>query len=99
VEQSTGRVYVLDGTRENGVVQVFSASGELLSSFGQRGVTGESIDEGPANIHRPLHRPLDGGLAVSNGTVVYVSDFKSPSTSSDAERTRNGLRSARHADV
>ncbi len=71
VEQSTGRVYVLDTERQNGVVQVFSADGsELLGSFGERGAGGESVDEGPGKVHQPQR----GGIAVRDGGVVYVSD-------------------------
>ncbi len=83
VEQSTGRVYVSDSFRKNGVVQVFSPDGsELLESFGQRGVEGESFDEGPGKIHT-AGRP--GGIAVRNGGVVYLTDYKAPSAKSGVE--------------
>ncbi len=83
VEQSTGRVYVLDLARKNGVIQVFSADGsELLASFGEHGASGESFDEGPGKIHT-INRL--GSIAVSNGGVVYVADAKAPSAASGAE--------------
>src|SRR6478672_6726635 len=82
VEQSTGRVYVLSGTRKNGVVQVLSADGtEVLGSFGERGVFGESFDEGPGKIHGA--RPA--GIAVRNGGIAYVTDWKAPSAASGFE--------------
>jgi len=72
VEQSTGRVYVLDGGRINEVVQVLSADGtELLASFGQSGAFSESVNEGPEKIN-----PRPSGIAVSDGGVVYVSDLR-----------------------
>src|SRR6478672_546131 len=82
VEQSTGRVYVLSGTRKNGVVQVLSADGtEVLGSFGERGVFGESFDEGPGRIHDT--RPA--GIAVRDDGIAYVTDWKPPSAASGAE--------------
>ncbi len=85
VEQSTGRVYVLDGNglRKNGLVQVFSPDGsELLASFGERGVEGESFDEGPAKIHS---NDRASSIAVRNGGVVYLTDYKAPSDKSGVE--------------
>ncbi len=83
VEQSTGRVYVSDSFRKSGVVQVFSPDGsELLASFGERGTPGESFDEGPGKIHTNS-RP--SSIAVSNGGVVYLTDFKAPSAKSGVE--------------
>ncbi len=83
VEQSTGRVYVLDNFRKSGVVQVFSPDGsELLESFGQRGAAGESFDEGPGKIHTAGRA---SGIAVSNGSVVYLTDYKPPSAKSGVE--------------
>jgi DNA-binding beta-propeller fold protein YncE len=82
VQQSSGNVYVLDSGRNAGVVQVFSADGSsLVASFGERGVTGESFNEGPGKIHRL--RP--SGIAVSNGGVAYVSDWKPNSVASGEE--------------
>src|SRR6478672_8803085 len=100
VEQSTGRVYVLDGSRKNGVVQVLSADGtEVLGSFGERGAFGESFDEGPGRIHNV--RPA--GIAVRNGGVAYVTDWKPPSAASGAEERvmvfEDGVYAGRDHDI
>jgi len=70
VEQSTGNVYVLDHERLHGVMQVFSAKGNLLSSFGELGGFHEGFTEGPSK----LHNTLEDGLAVSDGGLAYVID-------------------------
>lgn len=81
VDQGSGRVYVSDQNRKSGVVQVFSGDGsELLESFGEKGVFGESFDEGPGKVHEL--RP--GGIAV-DGDVAYLTDWKAPSSASGAE--------------
>src|SRR6478672_6965191 len=97
VEQSTGRVYVLTN-RQSGVVQVLSADGtEVLGSFGERGVFGESFDEGPGKIHDVLQ----GGIAVRDGGVVYVTDRRRPSGLGE-ERVmvfENGVYAGREKDI
>ncbi len=102
VEQSTGRVYVSDGFRKSGVVQVFSADGsELLESFGERGAPGESFDEGPGKVHT-TERP--GSIAVRDeGGVAYLVDYKAPSDKSGVEERvmvfEDGIYSGRENDI
>jgi hypothetical protein len=71
VDQATGDVYVLDLNRQNGVVQVFSANGEFISSFGDIGGQGKSVSEDPESI-RTASR---SGIAVNSATgEVFVVD-------------------------
>jgi hypothetical protein len=62
VDQATGDVFVLDGERATGVVQVFSPAGAFQTSFGTRGQA--TADE----IQQP------GGLAVGPDGKAYISD-------------------------
>jgi hypothetical protein len=64
VDQATGDVYVLNMARQDGVVQVFSASGEYISSFGERGGQGQPISEKPELIRTPSK----SGIAVDDAT-------------------------------
>jgi DNA-binding beta-propeller fold protein YncE len=85
VDPVTGNVYVLNGSRNNGMVQIFSADGsKLIGSFGERGALGETFDESPAKIHF-AH---SGGIAVDSSGTVYVSDRKLATLSSPGEEFR-----------
>jgi DNA-binding beta-propeller fold protein YncE len=70
VDQSTGDVYVLDGARKQGMVQVFSADGVLIGSFGEEAVFGELVSANPGKIERPT------GIAVDSSGDVYVVDVR-----------------------
>ncbi len=101
VEQSTGRVYVLDEFRKNGVVQVLNADGSaLLSSFGERAAPGQSFDESPGKVHQ---NGRQGSIAVRNGGVVYLVDYKAPSDKSGVEERvmvfEDGIYTGRENDI
>jgi DNA-binding beta-propeller fold protein YncE len=67
VDQTTGDVYVLDGHRRTGVVQVFSSDGkQLIASFGE--MSHEPVAVEPEKIEGPL------GIAVDASGDVYVVD-------------------------
>jgi hypothetical protein len=77
VDQQTGDVYVLgnsangSGGRKHDLVQVFSPDGStVIGGFGDQGAPGETVIEGPQNIHNTS----SSGLAVNTDGTVYVSD-------------------------
>jgi hypothetical protein len=86
IDQSNGHVYVLDSQRLHGVIQVFGAKGEVLSSFGERNSLinlEETIAQSPANFHGLRQ----GGLAVSSSGAVYAVD-RVPATPGISEEER-----------
>jgi DNA-binding beta-propeller fold protein YncE len=85
VDPVTGNVYVLNGSRKSGMVQVFSANGsKLISSFGERAAFGETFDESPTKIHF-AHA---SGIAVDDSGTVYVSDQKFATPMSPSSESR-----------
>ena len=69
VDQTTGDVYVLNSERKSGVVQVFSPTGELITSFGYRGGPTKLVKENPELIYTPRF-----GIAVDGSGNVYIVD-------------------------
>jgi len=73
VDQATGDVYAMDephSTGARGMVQVFSASGAIVGSLGERAAGGSLISASPGLIHQTYF----GGLAVDDSGRVYVLD-------------------------
>jgi hypothetical protein len=67
VDQKTGDIYVLNRSRKTEVVEVFSADGEFIGSFGE-GNSNEPVTKNPEVIHVPR------GIAVDSSGDVYVVD-------------------------
>lgn len=72
VDQATGDVYVVDGNRRHGVVEVFGSRGEYITSFGEQASQSESVDEFPGKIHTV--RPQEIAVDPSSGDV-YLLDY------------------------
>jgi hypothetical protein len=79
-------VYVLDKAHPTDAVQVFSANGDFITSFGEAGGS-------PKNQPGKLHSPRYGGIAVDSNGNVYVAD-NYPANESEARiaifRPKNG---------
>ncbi len=100
VEQSSGKVYVLDGGRKTGTIQAFSANGSaIVGSFGEQVGFEKSIGETPDKFHQ-LHK---AGIAVGSGGVVYVTDSKSATPAAGFEERvmvfEGGAYACRNKDI
>ena len=68
VDQTTGYVYVLTVYGKE-VVRVYNADGsKLIATFGERGASGETVEEGPEKFHST------DSIAVDDSGTVYVGD-------------------------
>jgi hypothetical protein len=74
VDQSNGYVYVADTDHSPGVVQVFTANGEFVTSFGET-LAPTQVFQPIATEPEKIYRVGDGGLAVSPDGTVYVADY------------------------
>jgi hypothetical protein len=70
VGQSTGCVYAF-GPGASKVVNVFSATGAEITSFGEKAAPGETIAESPQKYHGAFESP---GIAVDAAGRVYLAD-------------------------
>ncbi len=75
VDQTTGDVYVFNGERKKGAVQVFTATGEPVGGFGEDDLSGTEgpISESPEKFHKAS---THSRIAVDDAGTVYVADFK-----------------------
>lgn len=88
INQTTGYVYVLNNpgpNHENGIIQVFSATGSLITEFGHSyTVFGETFAEGPEKFHTGEYN----GIAVQSDGTLYVADRKITTPESPGTESR-----------
>jgi hypothetical protein len=70
VDPANGFVYVAQETPAQGKVEVFTAKGEPVTSFGEQAAFGQTVGEDPEKIYEFK----SGGMAVDGSGTVYVVD-------------------------